>query len=76
MRELEALSEMTFSLIAERRRHPPRGAHGGEPGACGRDQLDGRPLPAKTTGTLLPGQRLRIETPGGGGFGDAREREH
>jgi N-methylhydantoinase B len=76
VRELEALTEMTFSLIAERRRHPPRGAHGGEPGACGRDELDGRPLPAKTTGTLLPGQRLRIETPGGGGFGDAREREH
>ena len=76
VRELEALTEMTFSLIAERRRHRPRGAHGGEPGACGHDQLDGRPLPAKTTGTLLPGQRLRIETPGGGGFGDAREREH
>jgi N-methylhydantoinase B len=69
VRELEALSEMTFSLIAERRRHRPRGAGGGEPGACGRDTLDGRPLPAKATGTLLPGQRLRIETPGGGGFG-------
>ncbi len=74
--ELEALAEMTFSLIAERRRHPPRGADGGEPGACGRDLLDGRPLRSKITGTLLPKQRLRVETPGGGGFGDAREREH
>jgi N-methylhydantoinase B len=73
VRELEALSEMTFSLIAERRHHAPRGAHGGEPGACGRDLLDGRPLQSKITGTLQPGQRLRIETPGGGGFGDARE---
>jgi N-methylhydantoinase B len=73
VRELEALSEMTFSLIAERRHHAPRGAHGGEPGACGRDLLDGRPLRSKITGTLQPGQRLRIETPGGGGFGDARE---
>jgi N-methylhydantoinase B len=72
VRELEALREMTFSLIAERRRHPPRGAHGGRPGACGRDTLDGVPLPGKVTGTLHPGQRLRIETPGGGGFGDAR----
>ena len=74
VRELQALQEMTFSLIAERRRHPPRGAHGGEPGARGRDSLDGRPLPGKVTGTLAPGQRLRIETPGGGGFGDARAR--
>jgi N-methylhydantoinase B len=72
VRELEALTQMTFSLMAERRRHRPRGARGGEPGACGRDLLDGRPLPAKITGTLLPGQRLRIETPGGGGFGHAR----
>ena len=71
VRELEALSEMTFSLIAERRRHAPRGAGGGEPGACGRDTLDGRPLAAKSTGVLAPGQRLRIETPGGGGFGHA-----
>jgi N-methylhydantoinase B len=69
VRELEALTEMTFSLIAERRRHPPRGAHGGGPGACGHDTLDGRALAPKSTGTLLPGQRLRIETPGGGGFG-------
>jgi N-methylhydantoinase B len=76
IRELQALSEMTFSLIAERRRTRPRGAHGGEPGACGRDLLDGQALPAKSTGTLLAGQRLRIETPGGGGFGDARDREH
>jgi len=69
VRELQALAEMTFSLIAERRRHPPRGADGGEDGARGRDLLDGHPLPAKSTGTLHPGQRLRIETPGGGGFG-------
>jgi len=74
VRELEALREMTFSLIAERRRHAPRGAHGGETGERGRDLLDGRPLPGKSTGTLCPGQRLRIETPGGGGFGDARQR--
>ncbi len=74
VRELEALSEMSFSLIAERRHHAPRGAEGGEPGACGVDQLDGRPLACKSTGTLQPGQRLRIETPGGGGFGHASER--
>jgi len=75
VRELQALREMTFSLIAERRRHAPRGAQGGQDGAPGRDLLDGRPLPGKVTGTLRAGQRLRIETPGGGGFGDARRRQ-
>jgi N-methylhydantoinase B len=69
VRELEALSEMSYSLIAERRRHRPRGAQGGGPGMAGRDLLDGEPLPGKATGTLRVGQRLRIETPGGGGFG-------
>ena len=72
VRELEALREMTYSLIAERRRHRPRGAAGGGDGASGRDLLDGRAIPGKATGTLAAGQRLRIETPGGGGFGDAR----
>ncbi|MCW3031725.1 MAG: hypothetical protein JWM60_70, partial [Solirubrobacterales bacterium] len=70
IRELQALSEMSYSLIAERRRHPPRGAAGGADGLPGRDELDGEELPGKSTGTLRPGQRLRIETPGGGGFGD------
>jgi N-methylhydantoinase B len=71
VREIEALRELTFSLIAERRRHAPRGADGGPPGARGRDLLDGDPLPGKVTGRLGAGQRLRIETPGGGGFGQA-----
>jgi N-methylhydantoinase B len=74
VRELQALSEMSFSLIAERRRHAPRGAAGGADGQPGRDLLDGAPLPGKATGRLRAGQRLRIETPGGGGFGDVAER--
>ena len=69
VRELEALEPMEFSLIAERRRHPPRGAAGGADGAPGRDTLEGRPLPGKVVGRLAPGERLRIETPGGGGHG-------
>jgi len=72
VRELQALREMSFSLIAERRRHAPRGAAGGQPGAPGRDLLDGELLPGKAAGTLRAGQRLRIETPGGGGFGAAQ----
>ena len=69
VRELEAREEMAFSLLTERRRHAPPGAAGGEPGARGRNLLDGEELPPKASGTLRPGQRLRIETPGGGGFG-------
>jgi N-methylhydantoinase B len=69
VRELEALAEMRFSLITERRRHAPPGAEGGEDGAPGRNLLNGEELPAKASGTLRPGDRLRIETPGGGGYG-------
>ena len=69
VRELEALAPMEFSLITERRRHAPPGAAGGEPGAVGRNLLNGEELPPKCSGTLQPGDRLRIETPGGGGHG-------
>jgi N-methylhydantoinase B len=69
VRELEAQTEMTFSLLTERRRHAPPGADGGGPGAPGRNLLEGQELPPKASGSLRPGQRLRIETPGGGGFG-------
>jgi len=69
VRELEALDEMRFSLITERRRHSPRGAEGGENGTPGRNLLNGEELPPKASGTLRPRDRLRIETPGGGGYG-------
>jgi N-methylhydantoinase B len=69
VRELEALAPMSYSLITERRRHAPPGAAGGEPGARGRNLLNGAELPAKATGDLREGDRLTIETPGGGGHG-------
>ena len=56
-------------LITERRRNAPPGAYGGEPGAPGRNLLNGDELPPKASGGLEPGDRLRIETPGGGGYG-------
>jgi N-methylhydantoinase B len=71
IRELEAREPMRYTLIGERRRHPPRGVEGGADGALGRDLLNGRPIAAKTEGELAAGDRLRIETPGGGGFGSA-----
>jgi N-methylhydantoinase B len=69
VRELEALAPMRYTLIGERRRHPPRGRTGGADGATGADFLNGRRLPGKDEGELAPGDRLRIETPGGGGIG-------
>jgi N-methylhydantoinase B len=69
VRELEALDEMSFSLITERRRHGPPGADGGEPGSPGRNLLNGEALEPKASGRLHAGDRLRIETPGGGGHG-------
>ena len=75
VRELEALREMRYSLITERRRHAPPGAAGGHDGALGRNLLDGAELPPKSIGTLARGARLRIETPGGGGFGQPSDGE-
>jgi N-methylhydantoinase B len=71
VREIEALEEMTYSLITERRRHRPKGAAGGEPGAPGRNLVNGEEVEPKAAGTLRRGDRLRIETPGGGGHGEA-----
>jgi N-methylhydantoinase B len=69
VRELEARAPMRYTLIAERRRHAPRGAEGGADATPGRDSLNGESIGAKSEGELEPGDRLRIETPGGGGFG-------
>ncbi len=73
IREIEALVETTVSILGERRRRPPYGLCGGAPGACGVNTVltrkGQRSWPGKFQGTLLPGERLRIETPGGGGFG-------
>ncbi len=73
-REIEFLAGATVSLMGERRRIPPWGLAGGEPGACGEDWLI-RPgiaperLPGKVTVEVARGDRLRVLTPGGGGWG-------
>jgi N-methylhydantoinase B len=69
VRELQALEDVRYSLLTERRRHAPPGADAGKPGLCGRNLLDGEELAPKASGTLRAGQRLRLETPGGGGHG-------
>lgn len=73
VRELEVLVDTHATLLGERRRFSPWGLAGGHPGRPGRDWLvrGGRPvrLPAKTALVLRRGDRLRVETPGGGGYG-------
>jgi N-methylhydantoinase B len=69
VRELEALEPCRASILSDRRAHAPSGAAGGAPGAPGHNSLNGHELPARTMVDLVPGDVLRIETPGGGGFG-------
>jgi N-methylhydantoinase B/oxoprolinase/acetone carboxylase alpha subunit len=73
VREFEFLAPTEITILSDRRLHAPYGLHGGEPGAPGRNLLlrGARtiPLAPKTRFTAQPGDRLRIETPGGGGYG-------
>jgi N-methylhydantoinase B len=72
-REIEFLAPATLSLMGERRRLHPWGLNGGEPGACGEDWLltsaGSERLPGKCTVEVAAGDRLRVLTPGGGGWG-------
>ena len=72
VRELRVLERCRLSLISERRKHAPQGACGGNPGSPGRNSLNGEELPAKVSRDLAAGDVIRIETPGGGGFGTPR----
>ena len=70
VREIELLAPAEASILSERRRHGPSGAAGGAGGACGRNLLNDASLPAKANLRLEAGDVLRIETPGGGGWGE------
>ena len=72
VREIEVLSDCQAALLATRRGAGAPGLHGGGIGAPGKDWLlrdgewqdwDGLAV------TLAPGDRIRVETPGGGGWG-------
>ena len=73
IRELELLEESVVSLLTERRQSSPQGLAGGTDGKRGINEAGtgGRrePLPSKITKTMMAGTRLRLETPGGGGWG-------
>jgi len=73
IREIEFGEPVSVSLLTERRVTAPWGSHGGGEGAQGKNFLvrEGKltPLAGKTFFTAQKGDRLRIETPGGGGYG-------
>jgi N-methylhydantoinase B/oxoprolinase/acetone carboxylase alpha subunit/N-methylhydantoinase A/oxoprolinase/acetone carboxylase beta subunit len=76
LREYEMLTETSITLLSERRTSHPYGVQGGEPGGCGRNTVVRaggcvETVPAKVRLELRPGDHLRVETPGGGGFGAA-----
>lgn len=73
VREYEFLAPASLALLSERRRRPPAGAEGGEPGLPGRNLLNGEELPSKGNFPVRRGDRLRIETPGGGGYFSSRK---
>lgn len=69
-REYEFIQDTSVTLLSERRRHAPWGLHGGAGGRCGENKLNGAPLPGKCQLHAAPGDRLLIDTAGGGGWGD------
>ena len=70
IRDYEFLTDADVTLLSERRKRGPYGLAGGQPGAPGRNLLNGEPLPSKGSRRIHRGDRLRIETPGGGGRGN------
>lgn len=76
VREIETLVPARMSLLADRRKHAPYGLRGGDAGKAGNASIisEGKPrsLASKGSWELKAGDRVRIETPGGGGFGRKR----
>jgi len=73
VREFEFLTDSEVTFITERRKYAPYGANGGEPGKRGRNTLIKKrvekSLPSKADFNVNKGDIIKIETPGGGGWG-------
>ncbi len=74
VREVEVLCDAQVTLLADRRATGPYGLAGGASGQCGRTSVvringDVEEIPGKTSIRLKKGERVRIESPGGGGWG-------
>jgi N-methylhydantoinase B len=77
VREIEVLTDADIALLADRRLRGPYGLAGGADGAPGRTEIlrtngDRELLPGKASARLQPGDRVRVESPGGGGWGRRR----
>jgi N-methylhydantoinase B len=71
VRSVRVLEPASLSLLTDRRRRPPQGAQGGEPGAVGENLLNDEELPAKAGRRLEEGDVVTVKTPGGGGYGQS-----
>jgi N-methylhydantoinase B len=71
VRELRVLEDCRLSVLTERRARGPLGVSGGESGLPGQNFVNGEEIAAKETRQLRAGDVVRIETPGGGGWGAA-----
>ncbi len=71
VRSVRVLEPASLSLLSDRRRHPPQGMSGGEPGKVGENLLNERKLPPKASRELRKGDVVTVKTPGGGGYGRA-----
>ena len=69
IREIELLTDAEVTILSERRLKPPYGLFGGKPGEVGRNYVNGKPVGGKFHALLPKGSVIRIETPGGGGWG-------
>jgi N-methylhydantoinase B len=69
VREIETLVASRMSLLADRRKRGPYGLQGGSDGKPGKNKINQRDISAKGSHELKAGDRIRIETPGGGGWG-------
>ena len=73
VREIETLVPARMSLLSDRRKHAPYGLRGGEDGAVGKAAIvsggQSRTIASKGSWDMKAGDRIRIETPGGGGMG-------
>ena len=73
VREIETLVPARMSLLADRRKRAPYGLSGGEHASVGRTTIihrgSSRTIRSKGSWDLAAGDRVRIESPGGGGFG-------
>lgn len=70
VREIETLVPSRMSLLADRRKRGPYGLQGGSDGKAGKNKINNRDISAKGSHELKAGDRIRIETPGGGGWGE------